>query len=210
MSINNPTKLIMDIDFGLKEKLVTKPVFPLPLVVFPGGRLPLQIFETRYLDMVRECMRANTNFIVTMSRPEGFADLGCEMAIRDFDQLSNGLLGILAVGESKQQLFNPRQQEDGLWVADTATLPIEASVQVPEAHLGLVELLKSLQSHPAIRDLYNNIDYSDASEVGARLSELLPLETELKQTLFELEDPLKRLTILQTEVALLEIRGRGD
>lgn len=200
----------MNIDFGIKEKLVTKPVFPLPLVVFPGGRVPLQIFETRYLDMVRECMRANSNFIVTMSRPEGFADLGCEMSIRDFDQLSNGLLGILAVGESKQQLFNPRQQEDGLWIADTATLPVEVSLSVPDAYLGLVELLRSLQLHPAIRGLYAEIDYTQASEVGARLCELLPLETEMKQTLFELEDPLKRLSVLQKEVSLLESRGRGD
>jgi Lon protease-like protein len=70
--------------------------------------------------MVGECMREGGNFVVTMARAEGFADLGCEVSIRDFDQLSNGLLGILAVGESKQQLFNPRQREDGLWLADAA------------------------------------------------------------------------------------------
>ncbi len=200
----------MNIDFGIKEQLVTKPVFPLPLVIFPGGRLPLQIFETRYLDMVRECMRENSNFIVTMSRSEGFADLGCEMSIRDFDQLSNGLLGILAVGESKQQLFRPRQLNDGLWVADTVSIPAEDSVAVPNEYLGLVELLKSLQLHPAVQGLYKSINYSDSFQVGARLSELLPFETEIKQSLYELEDPLKRLSTLQTEVVRLEIRGRGD
>ena len=72
------------------EVTVTKPLFPLPLVLFPGGRLPLQIFEARYLDMVGKCMREGDNFVVTMSRAEGFADLGCEVSIRDFDQLSNG------------------------------------------------------------------------------------------------------------------------
>jgi len=71
------------------EVAVTKPLFPLPLVLFPGGRLPLQIFEARYLDMVGKCMREGDNFVVTMSRAEGFADLGCEVSIRDFDQLSN-------------------------------------------------------------------------------------------------------------------------
>src|SRR6056300_1226727 len=138
------------------EVAVTKPLFPLPLVLFPGGRLPLQIFEARYLDMVGQCMRDGEHFIVTMTRAEGFADQGCEVSIRDFDQLSNGLLGILAVGERKQQLFHPRQQPDGLWLAYSAELPLERATPVPDAHVGLVELLKSLQLHPAVRGLYND------------------------------------------------------
>jgi hypothetical protein len=143
-----------------------------------------------------------------MSRAEGFADLGCEVSIRDFDQLSNGLLGILAVGERKQQLFNPRQREDGLWLADAADLPMESSVEIPVDHLGLVELLKSLQVHPAVRGLYSEIDYTDATEVGARLTELLPLDNEVKQSFFEISDPLVRLVELEAEVTKLQIRGR--
>ena len=72
--------------------------------------------------MVGKCMREGDNFVVTMSRVEGFADLGCEVSICDFDQLSNGLLSILAIGERKQQLFNPRQREDGLWFADAGRI----------------------------------------------------------------------------------------
>ena len=190
------------------EVAVTKPLFPLPLVLFPGGRLPLQIFEARYLDMVGKCMREGDNFVVTMSRAEGFADLGCEVSIRDFDQLSNGLLGILAIGERKQQLFNPRQREDGLWFADGADLPMEESLEVPFDYFGLVELLKSLQVHPAVRGLYNEIDYTDATEVSSRLTELLPLDNEVKQAFFEISDPLVRLTELEAEVTKLQIRGR--
>lgn len=192
------------------EVAVTKPLFPLPLVLFPGGRLPLQIFEARYLDMVGQCMRDGENFIVTMSRPEGFADLGCEVSIRDFDQLSNGLLGILAIGERKQQLFNPRQRDDGLWLADAADLPLETAIEVPSDHFGLVELLKSLQVHPAVRGLYTEIDYTDASEVSARLTELLPLDNETKQSFFEMSDPIVRLSDLEAEVAKLQIRGRDS
>ena len=191
------------------EVAVTKPLFPLPLVLFPGGRLPLQIFEARYLDMVGECMRDGEHFIVTMSRAEGFAYLGCEVSIRDFDQLSNGLLGILAVGERKQQLFNPRQRVDGLWLADSADLPLESSGEVPVEHLGLVELLRSLQVQPAVRGLYSEIDYTDASEVGARLTELLPLENEVKQSFFEMQKPINRLSELEVEVTKLQIQGRG-
>ena len=190
------------------EVAVTKPLFPLPLVLFPGGRLPLQIFEARYLDMVGKCMREGDNFVVTMSRAEGFADLGCEVSIRDFDQLSNGLLGILAIGERKQQLFNPRQREDGLWFADGADLPMEESLEVPFDYSGLVELLKSLKMHPAVRGLYSEIDYTDATEVSSRLTELLPLDNEVKQAFFEISDPLVRLAELETEVTKLQIRGR--
>ena len=81
-------------------------------------------------------MRDGEYFVVTMARSEGFADLGCEVSIRDFDRLDNGLLGILAVGERKQQLFNPRQREDGLWLADTMDLPLEASEEVSGAAHG--------------------------------------------------------------------------
>ena len=190
------------------EVAVTKPLFPLPLVLFPGGRLPLQIFEARYLDMVGKCMREGDNFVVTMSRAEGFADLGCEVSIRDFDQLSNGLLGILAIGERKQQLFNPRQREDGLWFADGADLPMEESLEVPFDYFDLVELLKSLQVHPAVRGLYSEIDYTDATEVSSRLTELLPLDNEIKQAFFEVSDPLVRLAELEAEVTKLQIRGR--
>ena len=190
------------------EVAVTKPLFPLPLVLFPGGRLPLQIFEARYLDMVGKCMREGDNFVVTMSREEGFADLGCEVSIRDFDQLNNGLLGILAIGERKQQLFNPRQREDGLWFADGADLPMEESLEVPLDYFGLVELLKSLQVHPAVRGLYSEIDYTDATEVSSRLTELLPLDNEVKQAFFEISDPLVRLAELEAEVTKLQIRGR--
>jgi len=190
------------------EVAVTKPLFPLPLVLFPGGRLPLQIFEARYLDMVGKCMREGDNFVVTMSRAEGFADLGCEVSIRDFDQLSNGLLGILAIGERKQQLFNPRQREDGLWFADGADLPMEESLEVPFDYFVLVELLKSLQVHPAVRGLYSEIDYTDATEVSSRLTELLPLDNEVKQAFFEVSDPLVRLAELEAEVTKLQIRGR--
>tara|TARA_Y200000002_G_scaffold381816_1_gene396912 strand:- start:41 stop:643 length:603 start_codon:yes stop_codon:yes gene_type:complete len=190
------------------EVTVTKPLFPLPLVLFPGGRLPLQIFEARYLDMVGQCMRDGEHFVVTMARSEGFADLGCEVSIRDFDRLDNGLLGILAVGERKQQLFNPRQREDGLWLADTMDLPLEASDEILVQHTGLVELLKSLQMHPTVRGLYSEIDYTDASEVGARLTELLPFDNEMKQSFFEMQDASKRLYELESEVAKLQIQGR--
>jgi Lon protease-like protein len=85
---------------------------------------------------------------------------------------------------------------------------MESSVEIPADHLGLVELLKSLQVHPAVRGLYSDIDYTDATEVSARLTELLPLDNEVKQSFFEIGDPLVRLIELEAEVTKLQIRGR--
>ena len=157
--------------------------------------------------MVGQCMRDGEHFVVTMARAEGFADLGCEVSIRDFDRLDNGLLGILAVGERKQQLFNPRQREDGLWLADTIDLPLEASEEVSVQHMGLVELLKSLQMHPTVRGLYSEIDYTDASEVGARLTELLPFDNEMKQSFFEMQDSSNRLMSSSLKSQNFKFRG---
>ena len=91
----------------IQIETVARPVFPLPLVLFPGGRLPLQIFETRYLDMIRQCMREQSGFVVTMARQEGFSDLGCEVAITDFDQLDNGLLGVMCRAAENAALQSP-------------------------------------------------------------------------------------------------------
>ena len=71
------------------------------------------------------------------------------------------------------------------WLADTIDLPLESSDEVPVQHMGLVELLKSLQMHPTVRGLYSEIDYTDASEVSARLTELLPFDNEVKQSFFK-------------------------
>ena len=63
--------------------------------------------------------------------------------------------------------------------------------------------------HPAVRGLYSEIDYTDASEVGARLTELLPLDNEVKQSFFEMQNPINRLSELEVEVTKLQIQGRG-
>src|SRR6202008_4409888 len=84
------------------------PLFPLNPVLFPGGPLPLRIFEPRYLDMVRRCLREKTGFAVVMltdgeeARGEAsFAATGTEAVIVDFDRLEGGLLGISCLGRER-------------------------------------------------------------------------------------------------------------
>src|SRR5215475_14572416 len=83
------------------------PLFPLSTVLFPGGPLPLRIFETRYLDMVRHCMRHRCPFGVTLIRAGSevgaaaageICEVGTTARIVDFNSQPDGLLGITCVG----------------------------------------------------------------------------------------------------------------
>jgi len=184
------------------------PLFPLGSVILPGGRIPMQLFEPRYLDMLTRCMKQQSGFVVVLlSRgnetggPAQFHDVGTCVDIVDFQQLDNGLLGITVEGDCKVRVLRNWQQADGLHVGDVERLPPEPGAPVPGHLRELPSVLKALSRHPVIKDLGMTLDFEDARAVGWRLTELLPLEVHQKQHLLELQDPLERLENLQ---ALLE------
>ena len=184
------------------------PVFPLDLVMAPGGRLPLRIFEPRYLHMVKTCMREEHGFVVVASDGEGFAPMGCLCQIVDFDQLPDDCLGLTAAGDSQAQLSNPARDEQGLWWADIEALPPESDLEPGEPEADLVNLLVSLNGHPAVSELALEIDYESLSEVTWRLIELLPFETDVKQSLIETSDVAFRAERLRE--ALNELQSESD
>ncbi|MFP6837912.1 MAG: LON peptidase substrate-binding domain-containing protein [Pseudomonadales bacterium] len=182
------------------------PLFPLRVVLFDGGRLPLQIFETRYLDMVSHCMRTNSRFGVVLIRgvssdarlnpdaeqPDIF-EVGTDAEIVDFNQLSNGRLGIIVKGGRKFRVVSTREQSDHLLTGVVEYLPAEPVVAVGNEHEALVDILRELIKHPGVQKLGLEIDFADARSVGARLAELLPIEPEIKQSLLQLQLPRERL-----------------
>lgn len=180
------------------------PIFPLDLVLAPGGRLPLRIFEPRYLQMVKHCMKHEHGFVVVASDKVGFAPMGCLCRIVDFDQLPDGCLGLSAAGDSQVQLVNPEQDEDGLWWADATILPPERDIEPSEREADLVNLLVSLSQHPAVAELNLEIDFESLSEVTWRLIELLPFETDTKQTLIEMSDVALRAERLREALSALQ------
>ena len=103
------------------------PLFPLGTVLLPHGRLPLQIFERRYIDMVAKCMREQTGFGVVWLRQGSevdeedvssalqFGDYGTLAHIVDWDQLPNGLLGITIEGSQRFHI-------DQSWVEESCLL----------------------------------------------------------------------------------------
>lgn len=190
------------------------PLFPLNSVVLPGGRIPLQLFEPRYLDMLTRCLKEDRGFVVVLLR-EGvetgkvaaFYDIGTYVRIIDFKQLDNGLLGITVEGQSKVSVVRSWQQEDGLNVGDVECLLAEDVLMIPERYTELPSVLKALFRHPVIHDLGMEVDYTDARDVGWRLTELLPLDKQEKQRLVELQNPLERLDRLNDLLEALEENG---
>jgi uncharacterized protein len=187
------------------SETVEIPLFPLHPVLFPGGRLPLQIFEPRYMDMVVRCMRASEPFGVVLIRrgvdarlfsgspqPEIF-DVGTDAHVVDFNQLSNGRLGIVVRGGRKFRIRSVREQDDHLLLGQVEYLPEEPLLTVGEEHKDLVDILRELIKHPMIEKLGLEIHFEDARSVGWRLAELLPIEPEIKQSLLKLQWPRERL-----------------
>jgi Lon protease-like protein len=181
------------------------PLFPLHPVLFPGGRLPLQIFEPRYMDMVVACMRETSPFGVVLIRkgadarsgpeagqPEIF-DVGTDAHVVDFNQFSNGRLGIVVRGGRKFRIRGMHEQRDHLLVGDVEYLPDEPALTVGDEHRELVDILQELVKHPMIEKLGLDIQFEDARSVGWRLAELLPIEPEIKQSLLKLQWPRERL-----------------
>lgn len=183
------------------------PLFPLHTVLFPGGPLPLRIFETRYTDMVRRCTREQKPFGVLLIHDgeeagavATTATVGCSARIADFCTLHDGLLGISCVGERKFRVLRVWRAADGLNLGEIEWLAAEPELPLPEAHARLSgaarRALAELQEH------YQHVEkkFDDAAWVGARLAELLPLQLADKQALLEMTDPIERLEALQSVV----------
>jgi uncharacterized protein len=177
------------------------PLFPLGMVLFPDGPLPLRIFEARYYDMVKRCMREGNGFGVVLIR-EGseagpqeteFFDIGTMAEITDFHQLSDGLLGLSCVGRRRFRILDRSRQSDGLNLAKVALLDPEPTVPVPPRHARLANLLGSVL--PQLGEGYANIEMrlDDAAWVGHRLAEILPIAPTQKQAYLEIDDPVERL-----------------
>jgi len=181
--------------------IVEIPLFPLRTVLFPGGFLPLRIFEQRYLTLVRDCARNDSGFGVCLIRegeeavsPVKTAQIGTYAQIIDWYTLEDGLLGVSATGTVRFVAENAWQEDDGLFRAQVRVLPEPQECAVPEAFSVLCDVLgrfmeKVERQYPD----YTPDRLQDALWVGYRLSELLPLGGIEKQHLLELSDPIARL-----------------
>lgn len=185
------------------------PLFPLRTVLFTGGRLPLRIFEPRYMDMVSYCMKEQTGFGVVLIRegtdarlsPEDeqprIFNIGTYASIVDFNRLADGLLGIITTGGAKFRVLASYERADHLMMGEVEMLPDEQTLAVATEYQPLVEILRDFMEHPMVRKMNLQVDFGDARAVSWRLAELLPVEPEIKQSMLQMNHPRERLAELR-------------
>ncbi len=170
------------------------PIFPLNTVLFPGGPLPLRIFESRYIDMISRCMKEDAPFGVLLIRDGDEAGLatthniGTLARVTDWYQGSDGLLGITAIGGERYRLNSAERQADGLNMGEVELLPVIESMALPDEHQSLIPILESVLND--LGRLYEGLErqYDDAVWVAWRFVEILPIDLEEKQALLENDD----------------------
>ncbi len=191
------------------------PLFPLSTVLFPGGPLPLRIFEARYIDMISERMRRDAPFGVLLIKdgseaggPASTYEVGTLARITDWYQGSDGLLGVTAIGERRFRLKSAERQADGLNIGEIELLPEEPVVPLPEAYAGIAEILAGVLDD--LGRLYESLErhYDDAAWVSYRFVEILPIDLEQKQRCLEDSDPEERLQMVAELLDSVRTTGR--
>ncbi len=188
------------------------PLLPLNAIVCPQGRIPLQIFEPHYLDMIAQSMKQGEGFVAVLMRNENaptervregqFYELGTRVQIVDFGKTpSTGVLNLTVEGMEQVKLSGLEEQDNGLWYAELEALDEEQHIDLPEEFDELRVVLQALVKHPFVSDLNMKIDYQDGRQVGWRLTELLPLGNQQKQYLYELSDPVRRLEAISRQIS---------
>ena len=168
-------------------------------MLFPGGRLPLRIFERRYMDMAKACLKDGTPFGVCLIRegaevgaPATPNDVGTLAKIVDWDMPQLGVLQVTARGERRFRILERRLQPDGLARVSIEVLGEDADAPLPQSSSALVKLLERvIGQHPELFERPHRLE--SCSWVSSRLTELLPLPLEAKQALLELDDARARL-----------------
>ncbi|MFO1306813.1 MAG: LON peptidase substrate-binding domain-containing protein [Burkholderiales bacterium] len=190
-----------------EPQTVTLPLFPLHTVLFPGGLLPLKVFEQRYVEMTKACMKGDRPFGVCLivkgeevagearTAPE-IATVGTLARIADWDVPQVGILHLATVGQTRFIVRRHTTQANGLLVADVTPLDPEPADALPETMRPLAQLLELMATRVGPRNFPAERRFDDASWVGYRLAELLPLPLSIKQSMLEINDAQVRLQAL--------------
>jgi Lon protease-like protein len=186
------------------------PLFPLRSVLFPGGRLPLRIFEQRYMEMAKVCLKESTSFgLCLIARGEEVARAGQKPAephavgtlahIADWDMPQLGVLNIIAQGGDRFRLLRHWVEDSGLLRGEIELIAVPAVLPIPGAYARLVPLLRAIVDEMATAAPNAPATphrFFDAGWLGMRYAEVLPIPLVAKQKLLEVEDSIDRLEII--------------
>lgn len=189
------------------------PLFPLSTVLYPGGVLHLQIFEVRYLDLMKRCLREGTPFGV-ISLLDGaevrnpsekivLATVGTLAKIEHCEALTPALLKIHSVGTQRFRLHNHTQERAGLWMGEVELLDKDPAVSVPDylkdSADTLSEVIHSIEAQgrePHEMPFQSPYLLDDCGWVSNRWCEILPLDKPTRLQLLSLDNPLLRLEVI--------------
>ena len=195
------------------KEINTYPVFPLSINVLPGAYLPLQIFEPRYLDMVKSSLAKEEGFCIALTKQdeEAYTDelpnlfeVATYVEIVDFNQLQNGLLGITGKGLDKVKILDRWKQDDELLLAKISKFKeLGEDFSEDPAYKEIWSMLTEISNHPEVKKLNLEIDLKNAINVSYILGSLLPLTPIEKQTMLELENSIEKLDFLKSIIKKL-------
>lgn len=203
---------------GLLSAAFDIPLFPLNAVLFPGGSLPLRIFEMRYMDMAKSCLKDGAAFGVCLiqqgaeviqpgAMPALPHDIGTLARIAGWDMQQLGVLNVVAHGEQRFRILTCRSERSGLLRAEVEAIADEPVLAIPAEFARLVPLLRRIVADLAESAPPQPHRFFDAAWVGYRFAELLPISQSARQKLLELDDSASRLKIVWR---LLQQKSRPD
>ena len=191
------------------------PLFPLGTILFPEGIIALKIFEARYLDMIKQCLREKTEFgVVSIIKDSAtasedislsFAEIGTLAQIEDFDPIQPALYMTKSFGTQRFKLISCKQETNGLWMGDVELLENDPLMPIPKEHQNIAKLLDDIISIIQSEDLLGEAPFrkpfkvDDCGWVSNRLAELLPISLAQKNHLLAQTNPRIRLDLV-TEI----------
>lgn len=188
-------------------------LFPLGTVLFPGCTLPLQIFEQRYLRLIKTCLQDNHGFVVILisagkevgDTPETYS-IGSYVEVVDWETLENGLLGVTIQAKQRVRITHPSAQDDGLMTGEMEILDtLDTDPALADENItDLVDTLKLLEQHPYIDKQITETDYASTQDVCNKLSQLLPVDMLIKQSLLEINNTSERISKLRDLIHQLQ------
>ncbi len=198
------------------------PIFPLGSVLFPGGTLALKIFEQRYMDMAKNCLKHAKPFGIALIRegqevgsPAAPHPVGTLARIDDWEMPNLGVLQVKVIGGTRFRIISSRVAPSGLIIGTVLAIDADLPGSLPAASPELSDCGQFLKKILAQIDMMSGVaesQLSDASWVGFRITELLPFGSAVKQKMLELTDGEMRLEILHrflTEQQLIGAVAKG-
>jgi len=189
------------------------PLFPLGTTLFPGGIISLKIFEARYLDMMKRCLREDASFGVVSildSNPSDsdpststhFSNIGTLAKLEEFDAVQPALYMTKSYGTQRFKLISIKQEADGLWMGEVELIDPDPEMPLPKEHEKVAKLLQEIISVIRSEDLLGDdafkmpANLDDCGWVANRLAELLPLPPAQKNHLLAQSNPRIRLDLI--------------